>query len=596
MRLFLKFTNIERATTFLLFSYVLITSFVTAQVAPTAQFSGSTSVCVGEAANFTNQSVQGNSPITAYTWDFGDGNSATTQHATHVYATPGTYTVTLVVQAANGQADSEVKVNYIVVNPKPTANFSFTTNGCTLPVGVIFANSSTGANTYSWNFGNGQTSTLPTPTVVNYTTPNTYTTTLIVTSAFGCKDTISQQLIISNFQSGIDAPTTACAGTPVTISDNSTAGVNSYNWNFEGGSPASSSAGSVNVVYNTPGTYNISLTSQNTSLGCSSSATKQITILPKPAPSFTNTPTVGCAPLTVNFTNTGHEAGATYVWSFGNGDSSTLVNPSTTYTGNGSYTVTLTMTGANGCSATAVQNAVNLTSPVADFTSNVVNGCADLDVQFTSTSTSADPIAQWNWTFGDGTTFSGQNPPVHSYPVGVYDVTLVVVTQNGCTDTITKLAYIKVGEINSMNFSIDESPQCVKTDIDFTDLSVISAPHTQDEVTYYWTFGDGGSSTDQNPSHQYASDTGYFDVSLIINFRGCIDTFTITDAVYIKAPLSRFSLSQTLFCNPASLPVTLNATDNAIIGVLSDDCEMIWRWGDGATTTLDNATLDGAGN
>lgn len=566
------------------------------QTPPTAQFTGTTSICVHAPASFTNQSTQGSSPITTYTWDFGDGSGSSTQNPTHTYTIPGTYTVTLVVQAGNGQADSEVKSNFIVVHPQPVANFTLSTNGCVLPVGVIFSNATSGATSYAWNFGNGQTSTQPNPATVNYTTPGTYTATLITTNQFGCKDTVTKPIVISNFQSGITAPATACAGTPVTISDNSTVGANSWNWNFGGATPASSTTSTNSVIYNTPGTYTITLSSQNTALGCSSNATSQITILPKPTPSFTNNPTTGCAPLTVNFTNTGSQTGATYSWDFGNGNISTAANPSTVYNGNGSYVVTLTMTSANGCSASISQNAVTLTSPQADFVSDVVNGCADLDVQFTSTSTTPDPITQWNWSFGDGTTYSGQTPPVHTYGVGVYDVTLIITTQHGCIDTITKTEFIEVGEINQVNFTIDASPECVKRPIDFTDQTVITAPHTPDEVTYHWDFGDGGTSSEQNPTHQYASDTGYFDITLIVNFRGCLDTLIQTDAVYIKAPLSRFTLNQTLFCNPQTLPVTLNATDNAIIGVLSDNCLMTWKWGDGTTTTLSNTQLDNAGN
>lgn len=571
-------------------------AFVQAQTPPNAQFTGTQEVCVNAHASFTSQSTPGSSPIVSHTWDFGDGNSSTLVNPTHTYASPGTYTVTLVVQAANGQADSEVKVNYITVRPIPDAAFTVSANGCTLPVGVTFNNTTAGATGYSWNFGNGQNSSQQNPAVVNYTSAGTYTVTLIATNSFGCRDTVSQPIVVSNFQAGINAPETACEGAPVTISDNSTVGSNAWNWSFPGGSPATSAASSNTVVYSTPGTYTISLTSQNTALGCSGATTKTITILPRPVPSFTNTPATGCAPLTVNFTNTGQQPGATYSWNFGDGNTSSLANPVHIYTGNGTYNVTLTMTGANGCSNTVTMPAVTLSSPVADFTSNVVDGCAELDVQFTSTSTSPDPIVGWNWTFGDGTSYSGQNPPVHTYDVGVYDVSLIITTQNGCIDTIVKTEYIEVGEIDLVNFSLFESPQCVKRNIDFTNLSVISVPHDPEEVTYFWDFGDGGSSTEENPSHTYVADTGYFDVTLIVNFRGCRDTLIMNDAVYIKAPISRFSPSTTLVCNPGSLPVTINVNDNAIIGVTSDDCLMIWKWGDGSQTTLSNTQLDNAGN
>jgi gliding motility-associated-like protein len=253
------------------------------------------------------------------------------------------------------------------------------------------------------------------------------------------------------------------------------------------------------------------------------------------------------------------------------------------------------MTGANGCTGSyTLVNSVQLSPPIASFTADVTEGCDPLDVQFTSTSTSSNPIVTWLWNFGDGTTFNGQNPPAHAYQMGVYDVSLTVVTQNGCIGTDTLEEYIQVGHIDAVNFSIDQTPECAKTNIDFTNLSVILAPHDSTEVSYFWDFGDGGTSTAEDPGYSYANDTGYFDVQLIVDFRGCKDTLIMTDAVYIKAPISRFQPAQTLYCNPASFPVNVTVNDNSIIGQLSDDADMIWRWGDGQQTNFDDPDFDDA--
>src|SRR6218665_3192693 len=193
------------------------------QTPPTANFTATpTTVCLGQAVTFNSTSTQGTAAITSYAYDFGDGNSATTANASHVYAAPGTYTVILTVQASNGQADAEVKTNFITVNPSPTSSFSASTNGCSLPVGVTFTNTSTGGTSYSWDFGNSQTSALQNPPAQNYSTAGTYNVTLITTNGFGCKDTLIQPIVVSNFQAGIIAPTTACQNIPVTIQDGST--------------------------------------------------------------------------------------------------------------------------------------------------------------------------------------------------------------------------------------------------------------------------------------------------------------------------------------------------------------------------------------
>jgi gliding motility-associated-like protein len=576
--------------------YLLLTPLFCLAQPPTAQFTGiPTAVCLGSPVSFINQSVNGGSPITNWGWDFGDGNSSTQTNPSHVYTSPGTYTVTLVVTASNGQADAEVKVNYVTVNPTPTASFTTSTNGCVLPVGVTFNNTSSGGATYAWDFGNGQTSTLQNPAAVNYATAGTYNVSLIVTNSFGCKDTVTQALVVSNFQAGITAPATACVGVPVAINDNSTVGANAWSWTFTGGSPASSSSQNNSVTYATAGTYTISLTAQNTGSGCSGTTSQQITILPSPVPAFTGVPTTGCAPQSVVFTNNS-PAGSNFVWTFGDGGTFNGQNPPAhVYAANGSYSVTLSMTGANGCTGTLTQNSyINLTPPSATFTADVVNGCDPLAVQFTSTSSSSNPIVSWVWTFGDGTTFNGQNPPVHNYGVGVYDVSLVITTQSGCVGSDTIAEYIQVGHIDAVNFSIDQSPECAKKSIDFTNLSVINAPHDPNEVTYAWDFGDGGTASTENPSYSYPNDTGYFDVQLIVNFRGCLDTLIQQNAVYIKAPISRFQPAQTLYCNPASFPVNVVVNDQSIIGALPDDADMIWRWGDGTQTNFDDPDFDDA--
>lgn len=565
--------------------------------APTAQFTASPlSVCVGSPVSFTNQSTSA-LPIQSYSWDFGDGNSSNTANTSHVYATPGTYTVTLVVVNSVGTADAEVKTNYITVNPVPTASFTTSGNGCTVPFGVTFTNTSTGGNSYSWNFGNGQTSTQQNPSVVTYNTAGTYNVTLTTTNSAGCQATSTQSLVVSNYTAGITAQSSVCVDQSVTFTNSSTVGSNQWSWNF--GNGQTSNQQNPSTTYSTPGTYTVTLTSQNTNSGCSGTATHQITVLPKPVPSFTATINSECAPTLVNFTNNS-PSGQGFVWNFGNGQTFNGQNPPPIpYNANGSYSVSLTMVGDNGCSGSvSIANYVVLTNPVAQFTATPVNGCDPLDVVFIDNSNSpnpaTNPIVSWEWNFGNGSTFSGQYPPIQTYNVGVYDVTLIITTQTGCKDTTTLLEYIQVGLIDQVNFTVDPTIECAKTTIDYTNTTVITAPHDESEITYFWDFGDNQNSTLENPTHQYVSDTGYYDVTLIVDFRGCKDTLIVEDAVYIKAPISNFTVDNPLNCNPASLPVNVVVTDEAIHGVASDDVQMIWRWGDGTTTVLDDPDLDDA--
>lgn len=568
--------------------------------APTANFTASPlEICVGNTINFTDASTPGAVPITNRTWDFGDGASSNLLNPSHTYTAAGTYTITLVVTDQNGVADPEVKPAYIVVNPLPQASFSFTGNGCTVPFDVTFTNSSaSGPNiSYAWDFGNGQTSSLENPAAVTYTTAGTFTVSLSVTNTTtGCVNTFTDNVVVSDFAAGIDAPLSACVGSTVNVSDLSTVGANQWNWSF--GNGQTSTAQNPSVTYGAVGTYTISLISENTNSGCQDTETQTITITPPPTPSFSTSTTIGCSPVTATFTNNS-PGGTSYNWDFGDGTTGTGFNPGQhIYTANGTYSVTLTMVDANGCTGTTtLTNIITVTAPTVDFDLAPNEGCAPITVSFTDLSSSpnpgADPITSWLWDFGDGSTFNGQAPPPHVYSTtGVYTVTLTATTQAGCIGIESKVDTIKVGGHSIPDFTVDPPIDCAKSDFDFTNLTTFIGTPDPNHVQYMWEFGDGGTSTDENPTYQYPIDTGYFSVQLIVDWNGCQDTIEYEDLVYVKAPIARFTPSQTLFCNPSSFPVNLDVTDISIVGTVPDDVEMIWDWGDGTFTYMDDPDID----
>ena len=587
----------HRLLVFFISSFIFLGAF---SQAPTAQFTAQPiSICLGETVNFTNTSIAGNSPIVSYNWNFGDGNSANSLNTSHIYTAAGTYTITLVVTDQNNIADSEVKTNYITVNPNPVSQFAITNNGCNLPSNATFTNqSSVGANySYSWNFGNTQTSNVQNPPAISYTNTGTFNVNLIVTNtSTGCQSSSTTPIIISTFNTAFTTQDSACVGSTINLTDNSSLGVNSWSWNS--GNGTNSNIQNPSFTYNTAGTFTITLSSQNTNTGCSSNSTKQIVIIPLPNPSFTANPTSGCAPLNVSFTNSS-SSGSNFQWNFGDGSTYNGQNPPVhTYTSNGNFTVSLTSTGIYGCINTATQsNLIQTIPPTADFTSPIVNGCSPALINFTDNSSSADPIVSWIWDFGDGTTYNGQNPPSHTFTSGQYNVSLTITTQGGCSNTISKPNFIQIGYIDLVNFTYSPSIECAKTPINFTDLSVINTPHLPTEVSYNWGFSDGGSASSQNTTYSFPTDTGYFDAQLIVTFRGCRDTLKIDSAIYIKAPISLFTSAQSLYCN-LPLPVTVSVNDNSIIGNLSDSVKMIWRWDDVLQTdsTLENNVLDNNGN
>jgi PKD repeat protein len=584
--------------------------------APIANFSAvPLSVCQGESVTFTNVSSQNGGPaITQYSWDFGDGFSDSIPNTTHTYNTPGTYSVTLTVTNANGQADFELKPSYIVVKPAPTSSFSVNGLGCTVPLTVTFANTgSSGANfSYSWNFGNSQTSTASNPPSQTYSSSGTYNVTLTITNTTSlCTATATQPLVVSNYQAGMTLPSVVCVNQQVDILDNSTAGANTWNWNISpstGNYINSTNNASQNpsFVFTSPGTYTIQLASQNTTSGCSGSTSQTITVQPTPVPTFTANPLTNCAPSNVTFTNTSI-GGTSYVWSFGDfasgaNNTSTQTSPSHTYNNNGTYDVTLTMTTAAGCVGTVIMDDyITISNVIPEFSATPTGGCTPLTVQFTDESqapNASNPIVSWSWNFGGGTpnTFNGQNPPAVTYGIGVYDVTLTITTQSGCTGTITMNDYITVGDIIDLSFSVDTTVNCIKTDFEFTS-NVVTNPANPNpsEITYFWDFTDG-TSTEENPQYQFTSDTGYFDVQLVVDFRGCKDSIEFQDFVYINAPIANFTPANTLYCNQGPSQ-TVQFTDDATHGETSDDILMIWQWENPnllPNTVLDDPQLDDA--
>jgi len=159
---------------------------------------------------------------------------------------------------------------------------------------------------------------------------------------------------------------------------------------------------------------------------------------------FTSDVTSGIAPLTVNFTDTSVGPISSWLWEFGDGDTSTEANPNHQYTVPGVYTVSLTVSGDGGADTMVKTDFITVYDPVAaDFSANPTYGTAPLTVNFTNNSTGDyDDIT---WDFGDGTSSSSANPS-HEYTApGTYTVTLTV-SGNGGSDDEIKTDYITVSE------------------------------------------------------------------------------------------------------------------------------------------------------
>lgn len=259
--------------------------------------------------------------------------------------------------------------------PQPLTNYTVNTiQQCFSNNIFVFTNTSTIAggtiNTYNWNFGDG-TSSVTANTTHSYTTAGTYPVQLLITSNNGCKDSLTQNIVVAPQPAGVSFQTnssTQCFRGN-SFSFTASASVNSgtiisYYWNFGDGATATGQTATHN--YSAAGTYQVKLV-VTTDQGCKDSIIQLVTGYPQPVADFTVNNSGQCLNNNVfNFTNTSTVSTGTiigYNWSFGNGQNSTLQNPVYTYTVAGTYAVTLIVTTDNGCKDTLVKNVVVYPQP-----------------------------------------------------------------------------------------------------------------------------------------------------------------------------------------------------------------------------------------
>ena len=188
--------------------------------------------------------------------------------------------------------------------------------------------------------------------------------------------------------------------------------------------PATSTVGQVDVLVTTPSGISSSVSADE--------YTFAETATTVPLPLFIASPTSGTAPLEVTFTDESTGSPASWSWDFGDGNTSTLENPTNTYANDGTYSVTLTEENSLGTNATTMTGyiVVGSTAPVAAFIANrPTSGTAPLTVQFTDQSTGSP--TSWEWSFGDGSTSSLQNPSETYQNAGTYTVTLTSSNSEG---------------------------------------------------------------------------------------------------------------------------------------------------------------------
>lgn len=545
------------------------TDFITVYASPKANFSVNRSiVCLPGSVQFTDLSVPQGSPINSWFWDFGDGSTSTQQNPSKTYSTAGFYTVTLRVSTAGGCQGVVTKSRLVRVVSGVNADFSFgDPSTCRPPYPVSFNNLSSGPGsiTYSWNFGNGSSSTQADP-LANFSAPGNYNVRLRASSEYGCADTISKIVTIQSRTTFINSPDSVCLNTTASFINNSTPDPISSIWEF--GNGRQSNLKNDTSSYSSPGNYQVRLI--NNYSNCVDSAIKTIYVRPLPVVNFNASNPVSCkVPVTVNFNDLSPDA-SSWQWDFGDAGSATQQNPAHTYNNEGDYNVTLRITDSKGCSNSISKNAfIKVKSPVVNIKNLPAGICAGQAVSPTAYVSTVDGVASYSWDFGDGTGSTGISPPPQTYPAtGNYVISLTVNTNGGCS--VTSQQVLKVGTPVPVDFNTSNSSACASDSVGFTNLSGAG-------FEYLWDFGDGYSSILENPKHKYY-DTGYFDVTLTVINHGCPNFITKPQLVRILPPLAAFGFS--VDCND-KISVSFNNVSR--VDPSMPPLSYSWTFGDGGS-------------
>lgn len=461
-------------------------------------------------------------------------------------------------------------------NAQCTASFSMVDSGLTKAF-TSLSTATPAITSYSWSFGDGATSTLANPTHT-YSTIGNYLVQLTISNGF-CTNSTSWSINACRLQTSFTSSSSGLTTTFTNTSSGLTA-TSTYLWSFGDGN--TSSLTNPTHTYATAGSYSVGLEVYDTTSGsyCFDSVYNYVTL--------------GGCPLTANFYDStsgmtsqffsnisGASGTVSYFWNFGDGATSTSINPTHTYSSAGAFNVSLTVTDTSGCSV-IITNIVG-----CNLTANYTHSSTGLTTTFTNTSTGLSSVAYYLWRFGDGNTSNLQNP-VHTYATAGTYYPVFIVYDSLCSDSAYSTSVSVSGSGSGCPITASFTPSSSGLTTSFVNTSTGATPG----ANYLWYFGDGNTSTLQNPVHTYATAGTYFvDFRIFDSSLMCQDTalMTITLTSSSGCPLVA-SYTQ------SSSGLTANFV-NTTSGITSTPLYM-WHFGDGSptvTTTNANHTYASAG-
>lgn len=556
---------------------------------PTIAFSTNDSAqCFNlNAYTFTNTSAIAAGRTINYSWTFGDGNSSIATSPIHTYLSSGTFTTKLVGTSSDGCMDSLSKD----VTVDPNTSLAFTLNKdsqCYDGNSYLINNTSniaSGTYTANWNFGDGNTSTNLNPPAFTYATfANSYDILLTTNSDKNCKDTLEH--IVYLFENPVASfsvnDSTQCLNNNNFIFTNSStisAGTLNYFWTFGDGN-TNTNVSPNHAYLNSNAGYDVKMLARTT-LGCVDSITKVMEVYAQPQVGFSINDSTQCfLNNQIELTNTSSVAAGTntYSWNFGDGNTSTATSPNHNYLMDGNYTVKLVALTDEGCSDSFSKPVEISPSPTANFNISDADQCFKANsFDFTNASNVATGTLNYDWDFGDGTTSTSVSITNKTF-VSFMDsssIKLVVRTPESCKDSITKKIYIY--QDPSAAFTVNDTNQCFNgNNFVFANQSANTNPSS----TYNWAFGDGNTSTAENPNHSYLNTNAARTVVLeVVSDKNCKDTAELVVSISPN-PIASFTINDSTQCFAGNQIVL---TENGSISTGTYQFE--FNLGDGNTST-----------